>query len=423
MKMGRSARLFIPSLLAAFFLFACGGGGDSSNSSPPFAPTATTTDAASITGTSAELNGSVNPNGLATNCWFEWDTDSNLASYTLTPVQSTGSGNSSLAVSAPLSSLSAGTEYYFRVAAVNSAGTSKGAILSFTTLFAPTLATKTPTSITKTSAVLNGEANPKEFLTNGWFEYGTDPSLASFNSTGNQNLGAGSTPVSFSASVSLSQYVTYYYRAVASNPNGTQRGPIKSFLTGETYVAVGDSITYGEGDDIPGDGIGYEPILADLLGAMIANEGVSGATSANGAAWISATLSAYPSASSYLIQYGTNDAWTPMIPSGVGLNPGDAGYNGSYKDNMQKIISAILAAGKTPHLAKAPWTSDPTRSDTLIQEYNVVIDELKITNGLAGASPDYYNWFKSNPGELLDGIHPNGAGYQSMADLWFSALP
>jgi hypothetical protein len=80
------------------------------------------------------------------------------------------------------------------------------------------------------------------------------------------------------------------------------------------YVAVVNSITKGTGDDISSDGIGYEPVLADLLAASsgspvaVANEGIGGAPPADGAASISSTLSKYPSAKYILVQYGSNDA-------------------------------------------------------------------------------------------------------------------
>ncbi|MFO0752913.1 MAG: hypothetical protein U0411_06265 [Thermodesulfovibrionales bacterium] len=44
--------------------------------------------------------------------------------------------------------------------------------------------------------------------------------------------------------------------------------------------------------------------------------------------------------------YGTNDS-ASKIPSGLGLQPGSQGYTNSYKDYMQRIITAVLAAGKT----------------------------------------------------------------------------
>jgi lysophospholipase L1-like esterase len=197
------------------------------------------------------------------------------------------------------------------------------------------------------------------------------------------------------------------------------------------YIAIGDSITEGiMRDDIPADGIGYEPILGTLLTNLkgypiiVVKEGVSGVKSAYGAANISSTLSKYPSVQYYLVQYGTNDARVhgPPVPSGLGLIPGDAGYIGSYKNNMQKIISAIKGVGKTPYLAKVPYCSVSICSDPDIQKYNAVIDELVVANGILIIPPNFYSHFKTHPGELADGVHPNGVGYQSMANLWFSAL-
>ena len=198
------------------------------------------------------------------------------------------------------------------------------------------------------------------------------------------------------------------------------------------YVAVGDSITEGYSDDIGSDGIGYEPILSDLLTTskgypnIVSNEGVGGVSSADGATFISATLSKYPSATYVLVQYGSNDAdnlYGGPVPSGLGLTLGQPGYTGSYKDNMQRIISAIVLGGKTPYLAKVPYCSTSRCDLQSIQEYNAVIDELVVANLISVVPPDFYSWFQAHTSQLADGLHPNGTGYQSMANLWFSALP
>jgi hypothetical protein len=90
--------------------------------------------------------------------------------------------------------------------------------------------------------------NPNGSAADAWFEYGTDPALPAWAATPRQANQPVSTPLSFRASVQgFSPYTTYYYRAVARNRFGTQRGDILAFPTGEYCVAVGDSITLAAG--------------------------------------------------------------------------------------------------------------------------------------------------------------------------------
>ena len=288
----------------------------------------------------------------------------------------------------------------------------------------PTVFTRAASSILTDRAVLNGTVNPNGSAAEAWFEYGTDPASLAWTATPHQAKQAVTTPLSFRESIrGISPYTTYYYRAVASNRFGTQRGDILSFPTGEYHVAVGDSITRA------GGGRGYEPTLSDLLRNMkgypntIANWGVDGATAAAGAKYISLTLSTVPWAKYFLLMYGTNDARLPRaVPSGKGLRPGDPGYSGSYKENLQRIISVIRSAGKIPCLAKVPYTTSPSIDIASIREYNVVVDELVAANNIAVKPPDFYGYFQEHPEELPDGIHPNKTGYESMANLWFHAL-
>ncbi|KKW16960.1 MAG: FG-GAP repeat protein [Candidatus Magasanikbacteria bacterium GW2011_GWA2_50_22] len=98
-------------------------------------PAATVTSSAAtyVSATSAELNGSANPNGSATIAYFEWGTSSALATFSTTTLQSIGSGTDAVLVTANLAGLGAGTTYYYRAVGQNSAGTQRGSILSFTT--------------------------------------------------------------------------------------------------------------------------------------------------------------------------------------------------------------------------------------------------------------------------------------------------
>ena len=105
-------------------------------------PTVTTAAASDTNLSSATLNGTVNPNNSATNAWFEWGTSANLSSFNSTTSQSLGSGSINVPLSVMLNNLSANTTYYFRVAASNNGGTTKGTIQSFITIPIPILLTE-----------------------------------------------------------------------------------------------------------------------------------------------------------------------------------------------------------------------------------------------------------------------------------------
>jgi hypothetical protein len=131
-----------------------------------------------------------------------------------------------------LTGLTTGTVYYFRVAARNGSGTSKGAVLSFLPGAVPTVTTLAATSIGASGATLNGNVNPNGLPTDAWFEWGTSPSLVTFNTSSAQALEAGTNPLSVTATLSgLSSGTTYYYRVAASNSTGSANGSIASFTT------------------------------------------------------------------------------------------------------------------------------------------------------------------------------------------------
>ena len=95
-------------------------------------PSVTTLAATSVTGISATLNGTVNPNGLATTYYFQWGTTTSYGNTTTS--SSAGSGTSNVNVSANITGLTANTPYHFRVVGVNSDGTTNGNDLTFTSL-------------------------------------------------------------------------------------------------------------------------------------------------------------------------------------------------------------------------------------------------------------------------------------------------
>ena len=237
-------------LTPLFLIYSCGGGDESTTTPPP--PTVTTTPATEITVHTASLNGTVNPNAQATTAVFEWGTDSALASPTTTTPQDIGAGTTDQPVNVTITGLTSGTTYYYRVAATNASGTKQGTIANFTTALPnspPEVTTDAATSVTISEAVLNGTVNPNELATTAYFEYGIDATLASPTSTLDQPIGAGTTSVAITASLSgLVPGTTYYFRVVATNSAGTSEGTILSFDTVENpptvTTAAPTSITY-----------------------------------------------------------------------------------------------------------------------------------------------------------------------------------
>lgn len=94
-------------------------------------PTVITSAATNITSSSATLNGSVNPNGLNTTYSFEYGLTTSYGSTISAGTELTGTTNQS--VTANVSGLTANTNYHYRITAANSAGTSFGDDIQFTT--------------------------------------------------------------------------------------------------------------------------------------------------------------------------------------------------------------------------------------------------------------------------------------------------
>ncbi len=93
---------------------------------PPMVASGT---ASNPTSTSATLNGSVNPHGLATTAWFRWGTTASYGNSTaMTNLPAT---NLTFAVASGLSGLAHGTTSHFAVVAANSAGTNQGTDQTF----------------------------------------------------------------------------------------------------------------------------------------------------------------------------------------------------------------------------------------------------------------------------------------------------
>jgi hypothetical protein len=99
------------------------------------APNAVTRTATGVTAHSAALQGTVNPSDKPSTYSFDYGTSS--AYGKVTTVTSLAKSKADVAVTAAVTDLQPSTTYHFRVVAVNSDGTTRGADLTFTTAADP----------------------------------------------------------------------------------------------------------------------------------------------------------------------------------------------------------------------------------------------------------------------------------------------
>lgn len=96
--------------------------------------------------------------------------------------------------------------------------------------YGPSVLTRSATGVTSTSVILNGFVSASNFQTRAWFEYGTDANFGNLTSV-SFDAGYGYNG-NYSANVAgLAVNTTYFFRAVAQNPQGRVYGNIYSFTT------------------------------------------------------------------------------------------------------------------------------------------------------------------------------------------------
>ena len=211
--------------------------GQTSDPNPP--PTALTLAPDNILSSSAQLNGTVNPNGSMTTYYFEYGT---TTVYGLTTTaEDAGSGTTTLSVNNDISSLTPETTYHCRLVASSVKGVDYGSDVTFTTgsiePALPTAVTDPASQVSSYSATLNGKVNPNGGNTSWYFQYGTNTSYGS--TTPIQVAGAGTNEVPVQVQVTgLNQEITYHFQLLASSLAGTSYGADITLTTPETSDAV-----------------------------------------------------------------------------------------------------------------------------------------------------------------------------------------
>jgi len=177
-----------------------------------------------VTSTSAQVSGSVNPQGLET----EWSFNIGGLSG------NAGSGTKDVPVSGGLTDLEPNTTYTLTLTAKNKGGSVTSAPVEFTTDPEEPVAATVPAGCLKpTSACLGATIDPRKSPTSYYFEYGTDTEYGSFLPLGKDgDAGAALGFSSFTEQLEeLEPETVYHYRLVAENQAGPTVTPDAVFET------------------------------------------------------------------------------------------------------------------------------------------------------------------------------------------------
>ena len=194
-------------------------------------PEVTTLEVTDITQTTATGGGNVTSSGNSevTERGICWSTSHNPT----TSGNHASSGTVTGSYTVNMTGLTAGTTYYVRAYAKNSAGTAYGSEVNFTTLqnvTVPTVTTNDVSNITQTSATGGGDvtATGNATVTERGICWSTSHNPTTSGSHASSGTGTGSYTVNMTG---LTAGTTYYVRAYAKNSAGTAYGSEVSFST------------------------------------------------------------------------------------------------------------------------------------------------------------------------------------------------
>jgi hypothetical protein len=178
--------------------------------------------ATGVTRTSAQLNGSLDPDGIATTYWFRYGIDTQYRQQTPHAAVPNGTGVVPVAP-VEIGNLQSGRRYHFQLVAENELGTTFGPDETFVAASAPAISGVQPTDVAETSATLNARINPGGSATTYRFQYGTSTAYGQETPLGGEGIGAGTDPVPVRTHLTgLEPGVTYHFRVAAENAWGTE---------------------------------------------------------------------------------------------------------------------------------------------------------------------------------------------------------
>ena len=185
-------------------------------------------------------------------------------------------------------------------------------------------------------------------------------------------------------------------------------------LGANSFFFSGDSITamsYGRlAGSVPSFADNMQRCAPGRYPLMI-DGGFGGQTSDGAKDGIAAWQALLPDMRYWLLEWGSNDALNGASPE-------------AFRDNLQKVVTAILQRGDTPVLAHIPYTTyhNMPGVDAEVQRLNKVIDDVTAANHLI-PGPDLYALVRAHPDYLgPDGLHPSDAGTVAYNAAWFQVM-
>ena len=393
-------------------------------------PTVTTNAATSLSGSTATLNASVNPEGAATTYQFEYGTTTAYGTKVPATSKEAGSGTAAVAASQAITGLTPGITYHFRVTATNVNGSSNGADRTFTTPTVPAITAEPANEVEAHGLTFHAKVNPKGAATTYQFEYGTTTSYGSKVPATPKEIGAGTIAIAVSEPVAgLQEGTTYHYRVVAQNALGATYSPDSTVTTLVLPEATTEAATGVEGEEAT----------------------LNGEVDPNG------------SQTTYYFQYGTSTAYGAQAPlSGEIAGAGAEGVEvlaapelepettyhyrvvaaspagTDYGQDMTTTTATASSAGgdNNGEFVNLMWSGDWNKEAELshmkvIQKSGAKILRLGFFEGHQGSNWDLYSQIVCNaakdgvtilPGLYTGGIPTSGTPLQNWKDFVYEAV-